>query len=163
MANYAANARTNKFRVKDADALVADIARFGVSVVEQKTPGVTVYGDIELMRRNTQADGSERIMLFANEGWPSFDEDSVASRLDLEEDEALPEGSDSLHMIVSKHLVEGEIAIFVEVGAEKLRYLGGTAVAVNHEGETRRVDLDDIVDLAKEIAPEGASIDHPSY
>ena len=88
MANYAANARTNKFRVKDADALVADIARFGVSVVEQKTPGVPVYGDIELMRRNTQADGSERIMLFANEGWPSFDEDSVASRLDLEEDEA---------------------------------------------------------------------------
>lgn len=163
MANYAANARTNKFRVKDVDALVADVARAGITIVEQGRPGVPVYGDIELVRRNSQVDGSERVELFASEGWPSFDEDSVADRLGLEEDQTVPDLPDSLHMIVSRHLVEGEVAIFVEVGVEKLRYLGGVAVAVNDRGETRRVDLDDIVELAKEIAPEGASVDHPSY
>lgn len=163
MANYAANARTNKFRVKDVDALVADVARAGISIVEQERPGVPVYGDIELVRRNSQIDGSERVALFASEGWPSFDEDSVADRLGLEEDQPVPDLPDSLHMIVSRHLVEGEVAIFVEVGVEKLRYLGGVAVAVNDRGETRRVDLDDIVELAKEITPEGAAVDHPSY
>lgn len=163
MANYAANARTNKFRVKDVNALVKDIEKAGLSVVEREPSKAPVYGDIELVRRNTQEDGSERVCLFADEGWPSFDEDSVAARLELEDDQPIPEGYESLHMLVAQHLVEGEVAIFIEVGAEKLRYLGGTAVAVNASGETRRVDLDDIVDLAKEIAPEGARIDHPSY
>jgi hypothetical protein len=37
---------------------------------------------------------------------------------------------------VAGHLVEGSVAVFIEVGAEKLRYLTGWAVAVNSSGVT---------------------------
>lgn len=163
MANYVANARTNKFRIKDMDALVEDLGKVGLSAVIYEPGKPSSYGDLEIVRVDTAEDGSESIKIFANEGWPPFDEESIAYRLELEDDEIVPESYESLHMLVSRHLVDGEVAIFVEVGAEKLRYLGGVAVAVNTAGETRRIDLDDIVDLAKEIAPEGAKIDHPSY
>ena len=38
----------------------------------------------------------------------------------------------------------GEVAILQEVGAEKLRYLVGYAVAVNHRGETLAVSIDEV-------------------
>ena len=45
---------------------------------------------------------------------------------------------------LSAFLEEGEIAIAKEVGFEKMRYLGGVAIAVNHEGDTIRLTIDDI-------------------
>jgi len=48
------------------------------------------------------------------------------------------------------HLQEGEVAVFLEIGYEKLRYLIGYAVAVNHLGEYVSVDLNDIYSKAKD-------------
>lgn len=62
---------------------------------------------------------------------------------------------EEIHEVLAPHLQDGEVAVFMEVGAERLRYVGGRAVAVNHDGQTRSVCLDDIYDLA---APLGDSI-----
>ena len=51
---------------------------------------------------------------------------------------------------LSTHLVEGEVAVVMETGAEKLRYLIGYAAAVNHKGETVDVALTDIYRKARE-------------
>ena len=49
------------------------------------------------------------------------------------------------------HLAEDEVAIFQEVGSENLRYLNGSAVAVNHLGEFEEISLFDIHDLARKL------------
>lgn len=52
---------------------------------------------------------------------------------------------------VAKHLADGEVAIFIEVGSKKMCYLVGVATAINNKGETRCVNLDSIYELAKEL------------
>lgn len=64
--------------------------------------------------------------------------------------EQVAEFEDFLHDL-SDHLVEDEVAILMEVGAEKLRYLTGMAVALNSRCETKAVDISQIYDLAKEL------------
>ena len=161
MSDYAANARTNAFVVKDLAALEAELAVYGLSISEEDWKGDMI------VRKSLDPSKPNEIKLLSYGGWPPMDEDSVASRLSLDDGEhddvPVPSEFDSLHQLVGSHLVEGQVAVFIEVGQEKMRYLGGTTVAVNSEGETRRVDLDDIYDLAKEIAPEGASVPHASY
>jgi len=52
---------------------------------------------------------------------------------------------------IAELLVDGEVAIFYEIGNEKLRYLTGYAVAVNNKGERREVSLYSIEEIAKEL------------
>ena len=47
-------------------------------------------------------------------------------------------------------LADGEVAVLQSVGAEKLRYLTGWAIAVHSSGETERVSIDDIYKMASE-------------
>jgi hypothetical protein len=47
-------------------------------------------------------------------------------------------------------LAPGEVCIFQQVGAEKLRYLSGWAVAVNGAGERLQISIDDIYTLVRE-------------
>jgi len=149
MSDYNATARTNYFKVKDVAALKAELiehgitpdshegARAGAEFVLDDGPGNTPSGSIALFSYST---------------WPSFDEDSVAQRLGIFDEETdVPQKHASLQALISSHLVEGEVAIFFEIGFEKMRYLGGVSVAINAAGETRRIDLADIYELAKEL------------
>lgn len=66
---------------------------------------------------------------------------------------------DSLSKLVSRHLVDGDVAIFIEVCSEKMRYLAGIAHAINSAGDTETIDLHDIYDKAARL---GSSIT-PAY
>lgn len=158
MSQYIATARTNYFRVKDVEALKKELLEYGITPAtwEQSKRGAEFVLDDA---PTNVPSGS--IALFSMEGWPSFDEDSTANRLELwEEDDVVPSGHESLHALIATHLVDGQVAIFMEVGFEKLRYLGGLAVAVNSAGETRRVDLEDIYELATQLTTEQHPITH---
>src|SRR5439155_25710565 len=52
---------------------------------------------------------------------------------------------------LAAHLEDGWVAVLMEAGAEKCRYVAGWALAVNSKGETRQVSLEDIYDLAGQI------------
>lgn len=54
---------------------------------------------------------------------------------------------------LQEHLADDEVAIFMAIGSEKLRYLDGYAIAFNNKGEIRNVSLDDIYKLASELGP----------
>lgn len=152
MSTYTALARTNSFAVRDAAALISDLERYGLSV---GSFGGT--GDLVL-----DTDKQGRLALFSSEGWPSFDEDSLAMRLGIDdEDMQVPSDHESLVALVAAHLAAGQVAIFIEVGNEKFRYLSGRAVAVNSGGEQRQLDLDDIVGLAAELIDGRGSIEPP--
>lgn len=128
MANYYASARTNYFAVTDLEAFKADI--------ESKTSSVEVVSKEE--------DGLTLVALLGNDddggGFPFeyANEDGDYVELDWAE-------------IFKAHLEDGWVAIIMETGAEKLRYITGYAVAYNSKGETVEIALDEIYERAKSI------------
>ena len=116
MANWYGTARSNYFRVKDKDAFLkwADGRRLGVFKNEGSADLFAIYGG-----ENTD-DGS----------WPSYD----------------VEGDKEIDLVaeLAQHLPKGQIAVLMEIGAEKLRYLTGVAIAVNHNGRVVQLTLSDI-------------------
>lgn len=127
MANYYGQARTNYFLVKDAEAFKAEMMNYEVNVIEQDIDGQTAYG---IMDADNDGGGLQ---------WSQFNDDT--------------EDYDDLvwETIIGNHLRDGEVCVLMETGAEKYRYLSGWAIAFNNKGETRRVDITDIYDLAKEL------------
>lgn len=124
MANYTGSARSNYFRARDEAAFLAWV---------ETLPGVVAGRDDEDLSRFVLLveDGDDG-------GWPS-------SRYDNEgEDEEI-----DLHEELAGYLAKGEVAVLQEVGAEKLRYLVGYAVAVNHRGERLAVSIDDIYEKVR--------------
>lgn len=105
MSNYVSTARSNYFRVKDREAFEAwlnTVCYQELSIIEKDTDPLLVG----LNATNGDCSG------FAL----SYEDDNG-------EEQSLLEG-------LAQHLAEGEVAILVEAGAEKCRYVSGFAVAV---------------------------------
>lgn len=136
MANYYGQARTNYFAVKDADAFLADMADLPVEVITETTnSGETLYGFLDANQDGAGLDYSRIIEIENEDG-------------EVEETDVDIFWTD----ILASHLADGHVAILMEIGSEKYRYLSGYAVAVNSKGETREVVLGkDIYDLAHEL------------
>ena len=132
MANCIRTARSNYFRVKDEAQFRAWAERCELTVEEGEW-----------------SDGSVCFMIMPDDrgGWP----------LQRLEDPSDPSGEYEYFCIeqeLAQHLHEDDVAILMEVGHELSRYVVGVALAVNAKGETRRVCLDDIYDLAAELGKE---------
>jgi hypothetical protein len=127
MANWDGTSRSNYFRVKEPAAFRAAIEAIGdVEVVER---AVDEGAPFFAVMPSSMSDSGD---------WPD-------QRYNEETDDYEDIG---FFGIVAGHLVEGEIAVFQTIGAEKRHYLTGVAVAVNHEGTTISVSLDDIYEKA---------------
>lgn len=85
-------------------------------------------------------DSTGFIALLFEDGPPSWDPDTE-DEIDFM-DELAP------------HLADGSVAIMMEAGAEKLRYVNGYAIAINNKGERKDISLNAIYDLAKELGTE---------
>jgi len=137
MANYYASARTNYFAVTDLEAFKAEL--------ESKTSSVEVVSKEE--------DGLTLVALLGSDddgaGFPFEYEDEDGEYVELDWAE-----------IFKAHLEDGWVAIIMESGAEKLRYIAGYAVAYNSKGETVVINLDQIYEKAKSI---GTHITHATY
>ncbi len=135
MATYTGIGRTNTFAVKDVAALKEAVGSLCTVVPEN----------------NTQGPG--RVTLLDNGGesgdWSLYDWDA--------DDEA---GPIFVPDVIAEHLQDGQVAVFVHVGNERLRYLGGFSVAVHSDGRQVRVNLDGIYDLiSTEFGVPAESID----
>lgn len=145
MANYYGVGRTNYFAVKDGQAFVADMLELPVEVITREDEnGETLYG---LMDANPDGGGWEWSRVIETEA-----EDGEMDYTDVDID-----WSD----ILASHLKDGWVAILMETGAEKYRYMMGYAIAINSKGETREVNLDrEIMRLAEEL---GSNMTGVSY
>jgi hypothetical protein len=131
MANYCGTARSNYFRVKDEEAFKAWVKVSGVSLLDENADAEGRFGI-------TPAELSD------SGCWPTsrYDEETA----DNIEVDVLDE--------LAEHLADGEVAILMEVGSEKLRYVGGTAQAINNnKGEYEFIDLYQIYKLAADLGP----------
>lgn len=132
MAQWIGTARSNYFRVKNEEAFVKEIESHELSF---------------------QRDNEGRFAVFSEHeygGWPGWE---------YPEDDGEPVEIDVAE-IVSGHLAPGEVAVLMEVGAEKIRYVTGYAVAVNDRNERRVVSLDTIYQWATEL---GEHVSQASY
>lgn len=121
MANYYCAARSNYFKVKDAAAFKAWTETIiGLGVWEKEDGTFGLYDD-----------GNDSC------GWPSWMEDEEGETFELD-----------LLTELSAHLTEDSVAVLMEAGAEKLRYVRGCANAVNSKGEIVSISLGDIYRLA---------------
>jgi hypothetical protein len=123
MANYYASCRTNYFKVKDDEAFENAMSEIPGVEVTTDAAGYGLLGD--------DPDGA---------GWPGWYMDDDDNEIEVD-----------IYQAVAEHLVDGEVAIFMESGAEKLRYIVGFAVAVNNKGEIKALGLNDIYKMAKEL------------
>jgi len=127
MANYYGDARSNYFRVKDEQGFVEWCSSLGLSPI-YKTDSKT-------------KDRPCGFLVCTDDGSvPSYRE---ATNGEVEDIDFLGE--------LSTHLVEGEVAVVMELGREKQRYYIGLANAVNSKGKTVTVTLDDIYKKAKKL------------
>jgi len=128
MANYYAAWRSNYFKVKDAQAFKEWADHMPDVRVCHKDGGDDIdNADLYAVMQNEYTDGA---------GIPSFfwDEETDES-IDIDFAGEL-----------AKHLQDGEVAILMESGAEKLRYITGYAVAIKSDGSRHSINLDDIYD-----------------
>jgi len=117
MDNWYGHARSNYFKVKDAEAFKNWVKAVDSLDWWETDNGFAIYSTCP-----------------ESGGWPSerYDEDT-----DEHEDFNLVDD-------LAEHLQEGEVAILMEVGAAKLRYLTGHAIAVRSDGGRLALSLDDI-------------------
>lgn len=123
MADWYGTARSNYFHVKDAAVFKEVFGAYDVTIVDGTEGRFALISDNEYG------------------GWPGW---------------VYPEdGGDPVELdiaaLLSEHLAPGAVAVLMEVGAEKARYVTGWALAVNERNEQRYVNLDSIYELAQEL------------
>jgi hypothetical protein len=122
VANWYGTARSNHVRLKDPQAVRLLLAA--------RAPEVELHESCSDPGRFAFLVGG----LSDNGGWPGVCPLTADGK---EEDDADPIGFDDL---IAEHLVEGEVLILMEVGAEKRRYVTGRAHALRVK-DGRRQDL----------------------
>ena len=133
MANYYATARSNYFAVKDEVVFRQWADQLGLKIMEPS-------------HRDKVADSIRRFAITPgdhtdNGSWPD-------SLYDEESDEV--HDVDVQEQLVA-HLADDEVAVLIQVGSEKLRYVDGSAVALNSQGESVSIDLWYIYELARTL------------
>ena len=138
MANFYGTARTNYFEVKDLEAFETAMGRLP---------------DLEIIYNN----GLVGLMVdYGDSGcFPSYTYD--------EENEEFSEQEIDIAEYVAAHLADGAVAIFIQAGAEKLRYVSGYAEAINSKYQRKFVSLDDIYDLAAGLTTSAKAITRAEY
>lgn len=128
MADYEAAARTNYFKVKDVEAFTAFISKLNdcVIITTAARDGDTLYGFYCETDHGT---------------FPCtmYDEEThTHTEIDVVDE-------------IAKHLAPNSVAVFMETGHEKMRYVDGWACAVDNSGKQIHIHLTDIYDQAKAV------------
>lgn len=135
MANYYATTRSNYFRVKDTAAFEAWCADNSLEHWTDTKDGDTYHA----ISADTGDSG----------GWPSQryeeDDDGAGDYVDINFDAELADFLDPR-----------DVAILLEVGSEKLRYLVGVAVAIHPDGRTHHLNIGSIYDEARKAFKDDA-------
>ena len=116
MGTYNCTARSNYFRVHDPEKFRQLCEKYDLTMISKEVGKEVRYG-------------------FLNEGG---DLDPVIY------DEGATEPSGNFLDELTKHIVPGDVAILMEIGYEKMRYLNGAALAVSSKGIEKNLNIHDI-------------------
>jgi hypothetical protein len=122
MANYYASARSNYFMVHDVDAFKNELRKYSpYLVVETK-----LVNETDLLTTILVDDPNDS-------GFPYdyLNDNDEYVEIDWTE-------------IFKRHLKDNWVAILLEIGSEKLRFLTGIATGFNNKGEVKQISLNDL-------------------
>lgn len=140
MANYYAFARSNYFRVKDAATFTEWCQRRRLDYWTKEFDGIGLRYAI------SPAEGEDA-------EWPHFEiDESTDEAIEIDIAAELP-----------TYLHPEDIAILIQVGWEKLRYLTGDAVGIRADGKRVYLCLDDIYDRAEGLLDDGMVVTEAAY
>jgi len=122
MADYIAQTRSNYFKVKDEERFQMFCQRYGLELI---TPSASEKQQARF-----------GFMIYAS--LPSGRADDKGEWIETDFVQEL-----------SAQLVPGEVAVVMEIGSEKMRFLNGCAIAVNSQGKQVEVGLNEIYHRAK--------------
>jgi len=131
MANYISTWRSNYFKVKDREAFLEFISRVHDLDVKEDERGFVLL-------EAQDGEGGAPSMISLNPD----DDDAEPAYFDTGE-------AASFESYIAAHLADGEVAILMESGHEKLRYVSGYATAVRADGEIIHISLSMIYDLVE--------------
>lgn len=120
MSNYAATSRTNYFHVEDEAAFREWADHLELEIMTD----IDDPGAVAIAATNSD-----------NGTWPANDPDTGAE-------------IDFVAQLTS-HLQPGQVAILMEAGHERLCYVAGYAIAVDHTGDRIQIALSDIYEMAR--------------
>lgn len=123
MANYYATWRSNYFKVKDLDLFKKEIEPIDVEVLEK--------GEYVALIQGQEGDGN------GIPTWYYLEEEDEEEEWDLAD-------------FFGRHLKVGSVAVLMEAGAEKVRYVHGHAQAFSWTGEEVSLSLGEIYKLAQD-------------
>lgn len=117
--------RSNYFAVRDADAFLAFCERHDLEPIT-KGNKASQYGFL-----------SPRDVMFS----PDMEDDFAREG---------EEGSGEADWLqeLAKHIAGDDVAVVMQIGSDKMRFLMGHAWAVNGRGQTQELDLDEIYNRA---------------
>jgi len=91
-------------------------------------------------------------------------QDNPTLDLKIEEQSDMEDAEMDWSFMLAPHLAEGEVAVLLEVGAEKIRYVTGWATAITWDGRETFINLDSIyAKAAAEFGIDKASITEAVY
>jgi hypothetical protein len=160
MANYYATCRSNYFAVRDPKLFekfcdLWNLESWDSNGLYAFAPrgegGIPSYTTIKVPE---SCDGCENTCAFC----PCEDCTNDCTGCDLEKgNENYELDYEDFEIQLADQIADDHVAILMEVGNEKLRYLSGYAIALNNQGDSTVISLDEIYDRAKEL---GSQITH---
>jgi hypothetical protein len=151
MASWEGFFRSNYFKVKDFDKF------------KEFINSIDACNDVDIFTK-VLPDGTSLYGVGDYGGLPQFYDKDANPDLPVAEEEYAEADVDGFLFALSKHLEPGQVAVFHEVGFEKLRYLTGAAVVVTSDGRTCWLHLGDIVEKAEqELGISMLNVTDPSY
>ncbi|MGV8846051.1 MAG: hypothetical protein ACOH1Y_17910 [Propionicimonas sp.] len=123
MSQWSGHARSNYFQVKDAAAFQAEFAKYEVKIETNKDGAVALFSVEEFG------------------GWPT---NVLNETTDDWDDIDIPR-------LVADHLADDEVAVFQEIGNEKMGYLTGSARAINNKFKEVVINIDSIYTQAEHL------------
>lgn len=137
MADYIASARSNYFVVKNSTAFQA----------------WCIEHDLDFWNGDCGSPNSYAVAPSQDSGhgeWPWYESDDG-------------DCSQTLFNEIAAHLVDEQVAVFIEAGAENLRYVAGTAVAIHSSGARVDLSISEIYDKARTAFGDEAVITFAEY
>lgn len=128
MANYSGLWRSNYFQVKEPKAFLE---------------GINMIPNIEVFEEDTE-DGVVSYCLLGN-----YDTEDYGIPSSYYDHESGDEIDFCLEQFIGEHITDNSVAVLIEVGNEKLKYLNGYALAISSK-EIIGLNLDKIYDMAKD-------------
>jgi hypothetical protein len=97
-------------------------------------------------------------------GYSTTDDGDIPSWIEIEDEDGEIEEVEDLLWRLASFIADGEVLIYQTAGNDKARYCWGVGLGINNQGETVRVDIDDIYEKAAEhFGIEAKSITQANY